>query len=76
MVVYDIKQVEEMFRIVEEVKNNLEVIYQVHCGDPRFDCKEEEKRLKKLIPEYRRKVPVAVQKVLKITPNDLERLLR
>ena len=74
---YTIGNIEEMFKIVKKMEYNLGIVTAVYCGDPRLSCKEEKKRLlNKLIPQYRKKVPIEIQKILKIDPNELERKLK
>lgn len=72
---YTLEQVEEMFSIVGEVRSYISTISMVNCGDPRISCKEERKKLKELIPEYKKKIPKEIQEILHLTSKDLERMV-
>ncbi len=73
---YTLNQVKDMFEIVKKIEGPISIISEVNCGDPRGGSYEAKKELKKLIPEYKKKIPEEIQKVIGITTKNLEERIK
>ncbi|GEM_PF-5410529 len=73
---YTYNEVKEMFNLYKELDQNLSIVSAVNSGDPRFDCENEKKRLKELMPLYKKTFTKELRKILGINLKDLEALIR
>ncbi len=73
---YTYEQVREMFKLYKELDQNLSIVSAVYSGDPRFDSKEERKRLKELIPLYKKTFTEELRKIIGIDLKNLEAIVK